>query len=76
MRYFLVIGKRGHCGRGNFIEIGFAIKANHMIEAMDKAKKMPAVKHTQSILQAKEITLAEYQEYRTVSAYKRLTGIR
>ena len=76
MRYFLVICKRGHCGRGNFIEIGFAIKARHLIEAMDKAKKMPAVKHSQGIIQAKEITLTEYQEYRTVSAYKRLTGVR
>ncbi len=72
MRYFLVTCHRGHCGVGRSTEITFAIAARNLLEAMDKAKRMPSVKHTRMIIQGKEITLQAFQEYRTVSAYKRV----
>ena len=75
MRYYFVMCRRGHCGRGRYIEIGFAFQANNMIEAMDRAKKMPAVQHTKGILEAREITVEEYKEYRQVSAYKKCKGL-
>jgi hypothetical protein len=39
---------------------------------MDLAKAMPGVKHSATVLQCKEISYAEYIEYRKVSAYKRM----
>ena len=71
MRYFIVMCHRGHCGTGHSTEIKFAIKANNLIEACDKAKKMPSVKHTRMAIYGKEITEKEYNEYRQVSAYKK-----
>ena len=71
MRYFSVVCHRGHCGTGHSTEIKFAIKAQNLIEAMDKARKMPSVKHTRLIISGKEITQEEYTKFREVSAYKR-----
>lgn len=71
MRYFIVMCHRGHCGTGHSTEIKFAIKARNLIEACDKAKKMPSVKHTRMAIYGKEITEEEYNEYRQVSAYKK-----
>ena len=62
---------RGHCGKGHSTEIKFAIMAKNLIEACDKARKMPSVKHTRLVIYGKEISEAEYQEYRKVSAYER-----
>ena len=72
MRYFAVVCKRGHCGRKQYMPIEFAIEANTLIEAMDKAKAMPGVKHSQPILSCREITLSDYNKMRRVSAYRRL----
>jgi hypothetical protein len=62
---------RGHCGTGHSTEIKFAIRANNLLEACDKAKRMPSVKHTRIAIYGKEITEQEYNEYRQVSAYER-----
>lgn len=71
MKYYIVTCMRGHCGCGKGTEIKFAIRANNLLEACDKARKMPAVKHTRLALFGKEITEAEYIEYREKSAYYR-----
>lgn len=71
MKYFMVICHRGHCGCGHSTEIKFAFKARNAIEAMDMARKMPSVKHTRLAILTKEITIEEYEEYRSVSAYKK-----
>lgn len=71
MRYFVVVCHRGHCGVGNSTEIKFAIKANNLLEACDRAKRMPSVKHTRMAIFGKEITEEEYNEFRSISAYER-----
>ncbi len=76
MRYFKIVAPRGHCGVGHSTEIAFVFQAANLLEAMSKAKRMPAVKHTRMILSGKEITEAEYREYRKTSAYARLQGRR
>ena len=71
MKHFMVICHRGHCGTGHSTEIKFVFIANNAIEAMDKARKMPSVKHTRLAMIVKEITATEYNEYRQISAYER-----
>lgn len=71
MKYFLITCHRGHCGTGHSTEITFAFQANNLLDAQDKARRMPSVKHTRMILLGKEITQAEYIEFRKVSAYER-----
>lgn len=75
MKYFMVICHRGHCGTGHSTEIKFAFIASNAIEAMDKARKMPSVKHTRLAMVVKEITANEYNEYRQISAYDRFNQI-
>ena len=67
----MVMCSRGHCGTGHSTEIKFAIRANNLLEACDKARKMPSVKHTRLALYGKEISEQEYNEYRQISAYER-----
>lgn len=74
MKYYLITCHRGHCGIGHSTEITFAIAAKNLLSAMDKAKKMPSVKHTRMICNGREITEAQYKEYRKVSAYARFNG--
>ena len=69
-RYFKVMCHRGHCGTGRSTEIVFAMAAENLLEAMDKARRMPAVKHTRMIISGAEITEAEYLERRRRSAYE------
>lgn len=71
MRFYSVVCKRGHCGRKQYVPIKFAIAAQNAIEAMDKAKEMPAVKHGQSIISCLEISFHDYCNMRRVSAYHR-----
>lgn len=71
MRYYMVLCHRGHCGCGNSTEIKFAIAANNLLDACDKARKMPSVKHTRMAIYGKEITEQEYNEYKKISAYER-----
>lgn len=78
MKYFMVICHRGHCGTGHSTEIKFVFIADNAIEAMDKARKMPSVKHTRLAMMVKEITNIEYTEFRQISAYEKFnqTSIR
>ena len=73
MKFYLITCHRGHCGCGHSTEITFAIRARNLLEACDKAKRMPSVKHTRMAIYGREITEQEYTEYRQISAYKRLT---
>ena len=71
MKFYMVMCHRGHCGVGHSTEIKFAIAAENLLDACDKARRMPSVKHTRMMIYGKEITEQEYIEYRRVSAYDR-----
>ena len=71
MKFYMVMCHRGHCGIGHSSEIKFAIAANNLLDACDQARRMPSVKHTRMAIYGKEITEAEYNEYRKISAYER-----
>ena len=71
MKFYMVMCHRGHCGVGHSTEIKFAIATENLLDACDKARKMPSVKHTRMMIYGKEITEQEYIEYRQVSAYDR-----
>lgn len=71
MKYYMIMCQRGHVGRNRSTEIKFAFQSRNLIEAMDRAKKMPSVKHARGIIHGYEITEAEYIEYRKRSAYER-----
>ena len=72
MNYYIVKCKLGHSGSGQHREISFNIKARNAIDAMDRAKRMPGVKHNSStvVLGLKQITQEEYVQNRKESAYK------
>ena len=70
-KYYMVVCHRGHCGCGHSTEIKFAIKAKNLLEACDKARHLPSVKHTRMVVYGNEISEQEYIEYRQVSAYER-----
>ena len=72
MRYFCVTCKQGHHGNGRHQPITFAFEANNAIEAMDKAKAMPGVKHDCPIISCSEISISEYMRMRKYSAYKKV----
>ena len=72
MKYFEIVCHRGHCGTGRSTEIKFVFEANNLLEACDKARKMPSVKHTKIVILGREITQQEYNSFRKVSAYKRI----
>ena len=71
MKFYMVMCHRGHCGVGHSTEIKFAIAARNLLEACDIARRMPSVKHTRMAIYGKEITEAEYNEYRKIRAYER-----
>ena len=60
MKFYMVMCHRGHCGNGHSTEIKFAIRANNLLDAMDKARRMPSVKHTRMAIYGKEITETEF----------------
>ena len=72
MNYYIVKCKLGHSGTGQYREISFNIKAKNVSDAIDKAKRMPGVKHDSStaILGLKQITEEQYNINRKESAYK------
>ena len=71
IRFYKVCTTRGHLGAGRGAEITFYIAAPDVMTAINKAQKMPAVKHSKFAVSAKEITKDEYMEGRKVSAYER-----
>jgi len=72
MRYFCVTCKQGHHGDRRYQPISFAFEATNAVEAMDKAKAMPSVKHDSPIIACREISLSEYINMRRLSAYRRV----
>lgn len=75
MRYFRVMCRHGHCGVKRYRPIVFVFLATDAVKAMDLAKAMPGVKHGDPIIECREISYAEYLEYRKQSAYERMGGI-
>lgn len=71
MKFYMITCSRGHCGNGHSTEIKFAIVANNLLDACDKARRMPSVKHTRVALYGREISEQEYNDYRKISAYER-----
>lgn len=71
MKYYSVTCMRGHCGDQRYIPITFAIASNNAVEAMDKAKAMPGVKHSRPVLKLVEISYEQYFYMRKRSAYER-----
>lgn len=71
-KFFKVKAKGGHMGAGNEAELIFYIKAKDAIEAMNKVRRMPAVKHNKenAILGVLAISEEEYNQGRKdYSAY-------
>lgn len=77
-KYYIVKVRGGHVGAGRHTEISFNFRAKNMADAIEKARRMPGVKHENNaaILSAKEITEQEYLENRKTSAYKNVLGWR
>ena len=71
MKFYKVICHRGHSGIGHSTEITFVFAARDLLDACDKARRMPSVKHTRMAIYGKEITEEEYNDYRQISAYER-----
>ena len=63
-RYYAVNTKVGHVGKGKYIEVTFAIKAENGREAARIAREMPRVKrdNPDAILDVDEISYEEYLE--------------
>lgn len=72
MRYFAVTCAHGHHGNGRFVPITFVFESENMIDAMDRAKAMPGVKHHRPVIACREITESEYNRLMQSSAYKRM----
>lgn len=70
MPYYRVTCKHAHHGKKKYIPITFSFLASDAIKAMDLAKAMPGVKHSQTILSCHEISQAEYLKDRMRSAYE------
>lgn len=69
--YYKVTVIRGHCGAGRGNPITFVFEVDSSYDAMQRAKRMPMVKHKKfsAIKSVEPITKAEYDEFRKVSAY-------
>lgn len=71
-RYWKITVVRGHCGHGVYDGLlTFYFEAANLLEATDRAMKMPGVKHSVLPRAACEIGLTEYLEGRKESAYCR-----
>ena len=69
--YYKVTAIRGHLGAGRGEPITFVFKADSSYDAMQKAKRMPGVKHKRfsAIKSVELITKEEYDELIKTSAY-------
>lgn len=72
-RYWKITVIRGHCGgvRNYNHSLTFYFEASSLLEASDKARQQPGVKHTLMPQSACEISYEEYCEGRQESAYYR-----
>ena len=71
MRYYEVTAKCGHVGRGYYIPIGFAVRAETASEAAAATRTMPRVKHDHKdvILSVREVDVFEYDDLKMVNHY-------
>ena len=71
MRYYEVTAKCGHVGRGYYIPIGFAVRAETASEAAAATRTMPRVKHDHkdAILSVREVDVFEYDDLQEVNRY-------
>lgn len=71
MRYYEVTAKCGHVGRGFYIPIGFAVRAETASEAATVTRTMPRVKHDHkdAILSVREVDIFEYDDIKQVNRY-------
>ena len=69
--YYKVTAIRGHSGAGKSNTITFVFEADSSYEAMQKAKRMPAVKHSSKHIKSVELITKEgYDELIKTSAYR------
>ena len=63
-KYYKVTAKCGHVGKGNYVPINFAVKAENASEASQIAKRFPRVKKQlwDCIIACAEISKKEYKE--------------
>lgn len=63
-KYYKVTAKCGHVGKGNYVPINFAVRANSASEAAQVTKRFPRVKKQlwDCIIACVEITKKEYKE--------------
>ena len=61
MKYYKIQVEFGHLGCGNSLPTWIYVKAKNIIKALDKAKHLPAIKHSRLPLEAIEITKEEYE---------------
>lgn len=71
MRYYEVTAKCGHVGKGFYIPIGFAVRAETASEAATVTRTMPRVKHDHkdAILSVREVDVFEYDDLKQVNRY-------
>lgn len=69
MPYYRITVQRGHQGSGQYIPITFIFKADDIVEAIEKAKKMPGVKHNKPIIAAEKLCDEGYYGLSIRSAY-------
>lgn len=60
MRYYKITCRRGHVGFGNTAYITFYFAERNAIAAMNRAKRMPGVKHSELPINTTEITHEEF----------------
>ena len=74
MRYFAVTCRHGHFGTKRYQPITFAVQADDIFEACEKAKAFPGVKHTAPVLRCAEISHSEFEHLSSINAYERMYG--
>ena len=62
MKYYKVQVVLGHMGKNNGLPIWVYVKAKDILKAMQKARHIPAVKHSRIPTQIIEITKKEYDK--------------
>ena len=69
MKYYKLIVKIGHGGAGKPKDVPVYVYAENMPAAIKRAMSLPAVKHDEIPLNAKEITKEEYEQGRKEKLY-------
>ena len=69
-KYFKVIAKCGHVGKGNYVPVAFAVKAESRSEASQKVMRYHRVKKqlNDAIISSEEIDKKSYKELKRANA--------